>query len=96
MTPRPNVRSGSKTEVCPLARHVRSTLDSGHRQAAPACPFRAKPRHRELGGDLVGKRDGGDLGRAPPQQRREPGPMPGAMDLGVADDGECTSHEQAP
>ena len=29
------------------------------------------------------------------QQRREPGPMPGAMDLGVADDGECSGHEQA-
>src|SRR6266404_3188614 len=45
--------------------------------------------------NLVGKRDGGDLGRAPPQQRREPGPMLGAVDLGVADDGECSGHEQA-
>src|SRR5260221_12268763 len=45
--------------------------------------------------NLVGKRDGGDLGRPPPQHRREPGPMPRAMDLGVADDGECSSHEQA-
>src|ERR1035437_1150246 len=34
-------RDGSKTEVCPLARHVRSTLDSRHREAAPPCPFRA-------------------------------------------------------
>ena len=29
------------------------------------------------------------------QQRREPGPMLGAMDLGVADDGQCPGHEQA-
>ena len=35
------------------------------------------------------------LGRASAQQRREPGPMPGAMDLGIADDGECSGHEQA-
>jgi hypothetical protein len=45
--------------------------------------------------NLIGERNGGDLGRAPRQQRREPGPMLGAMDLGVADDGECSSHEQA-
>src|SRR5258705_10086201 len=45
--------------------------------------------------NLVGKRDGGDLRRPPPQQRREPGPMPRAMDLGVANDGECSGHEQA-
>jgi hypothetical protein len=37
----------------------------------------------------------GNFGRAPPQQRREPGTMLGAVDLGVADDGECTCHEQA-
>src|ERR1017187_9746797 len=43
--------------------------------------------------NLVGKRDGGNLCMAPRQQRREPGPMLGAMDLGVADDGECTGHE---
>src|SRR6266581_8138818 len=45
--------------------------------------------------NLVGKRDGGDLRRATPQQRREPGPMLGAVDLGVADDGQCTGYEQA-
>jgi hypothetical protein len=37
--------------------------------------------------NLVGKRYGGNLGRLSRQHRREPGPMPGAMDLGVADDG---------
>jgi hypothetical protein len=45
--------------------------------------------------NLVSKCDGGDLGRAPPQQRREPGPMFGAVDLGIADDSECFGHEQA-
>ena len=44
--------------------------------------------------NLVRKCDGGNLGRAPPQQRRKPGPMLGAVDLGVADDGERSGHEQ--
>src|ERR1700738_4499204 len=33
---------GSKTEVVPLEWHVGSTPKSRHRQATPACPFRAK------------------------------------------------------
>ena len=41
------------------------------------------------------KCNGGDLRRAPCQQRGEPGPMPGSVNLGVTDDGECTGHEQA-
>ena len=41
-------------------------------------------------GKLVGKRNGGDLGRSPGQQCREPGAVFGAVDLGIADDGECT------
>jgi len=45
--------------------------------------------------NLVASAMAADLGRAPPQQRREPGPMLGAVDLGVADDGECSGHEQA-
>src|SRR6476660_2443669 len=45
--------------------------------------------------DLVGERDGGDLGRPPRQQCREPGPVLGTMDLGITDDGERPSHEQA-
>src|SRR6266576_17971 len=44
---------------------------------------------------LLASSDGGDLRRAPCQQRREPGPMPGSVDLGVADDGQCTGNEQA-
>ena len=35
------LRRQSKTEVCPLARHVRSTLRSRHRQATRSGPVRA-------------------------------------------------------
>src|SRR6476619_6561076 len=45
--------------------------------------------------DLVGECDGGELGRPSGQQRREPGPMLGAVDLGIADDGERAGREQA-
>src|SRR4029450_10236692 len=45
--------------------------------------------------DLVGKRDGGDLRRSPRPQGREPGPMLGAMDFGIADHGERADREQA-
>ena len=45
--------------------------------------------------NFVRKCDGCDLRGAPRQQRREPGPMLGAMDFGVADDGEHSGHEQA-
>ena len=58
------------------------TLTSGHHGPGHPC-------------NLVGKRDGSNLGRLSCRQRREPRPMPGAMDLGLADDGECSSHEQA-
>src|SRR5580692_9160079 len=37
---------GSKTEVAPLERQVRSTLKCRHRQATSACPFRANARSR--------------------------------------------------
>src|ERR1039457_691964 len=55
------------------------------------------PGHHGPGhaGNLVGKRDGGDLGGPPRQQCREPGPMPGAIYLGIANDGERPGHEQA-
>ena len=46
-------------------------------------------------GELVGKRDGGDFGRPSCQQRCDPGPILGAVDLGRANDGECAGHEQA-
>ena len=45
-------------------------------------------------GNLVSERDGGHLGRPPGQQRREPWPVLGAMDLGVADDGKRAGGEQ--
>ena len=45
--------------------------------------------------DLVGERDGSDLGGPPRQQRREPGTMLGAMDLGIANDDQRAGHEQA-
>ena len=46
-------------------------------------------------GELVGKGDGSDFGRPSCQQCCDPGPILGAMELGIADDGECTGHEQA-
>src|SRR5882724_3921319 len=55
-------------------------------------PSHHRPRHP---GELVGQCDGRDLGRTPRQQRREPRPMPGAMNFGIADYGERTSHERA-
>jgi hypothetical protein len=44
--------------------------------------------------NLVGKRDGSDLGRPPRQQCRKPGAMLGAVELGMADHGERASREQ--
>jgi hypothetical protein len=41
---------GSKTEVSGLARQVRCTLRSRHRQLAPACPFGAKSDRRSICG----------------------------------------------
>jgi hypothetical protein len=51
-----------------------------------------RPRHS---GDLVGERDRRDLGRPARQQRCEPGSARGAVDLGITDDGERASREQA-
>jgi hypothetical protein len=44
---------------------------------------------------LVGKRDRGNLGWPPGQQRCKPTPVFGAMDLGIADHRKCTRFEQA-
>ena len=46
-------------------------------------------------GELVGKGDGSDFRRPSCQQCCDPGPILGAMELGIADDGECARHEQA-
>src|SRR5258706_2446994 len=55
------------------------------------------PRHHRPGhaSDLVGERDGGDLGWPPRQQCREPWSMLGAVELGIADHGERAGGEQA-
>ena len=45
--------------------------------------------------DLVGERDGRNLGRPPHQQGCKPGPMFGAMDLGVTDYRKRAGHKQA-
>src|SRR6516164_2411990 len=45
-------------------------------------------------GDLIGERDGGDLRRPPRQQCCEPGPMLGAIDLGIADHRQRAGDEQ--
>src|SRR5262245_14050279 len=45
--------------------------------------------------ELVGQRDGREFGRPSGQQRCEPGPMLAAVDLGITDDSEGASHEQA-
>src|SRR5262245_7599145 len=65
----------------------------------PALPFLVAlvPGHHRPShpGELVGERDGGNLGRSPRQQSRKPGPMPGAMVLRIPDHGERASREQA-
>ena len=65
----------------------------------------ARGHHRPgRSGELIGKRNGSNFGRPPSQQRGDPRPIPGAMELrpilgamefGIADDGECAGHEQA-
>src|SRR5215475_10233691 len=58
-----------------------------------ALPFRHdRPGHPS---DLVGERDGSDLGWPPRQQCRKPWSMFGAVKLSIADHGERTGGEQA-
>src|SRR5262249_56359851 len=45
--------------------------------------------------DLVGERDGRHFGRPPGQQRGEPGPMPGAVEFGIADHRQRPGREEA-
>ena len=87
-------------------RAVRPSQPSHH----AGCPARSRLRRKRDGflvslapghhgpdhsRELVGKRNSRNLGRPSRQQRREPGAMFGAMDLGVTDDGERAGHEQA-
>src|SRR5258707_6151583 len=46
-------------------------------------------------GHLVGKRDGGNFGGPPRQQRRKPRPMLGTVELRIADHGERAGCEKA-
>src|SRR6476619_1133478 len=64
--------------------------------SAPGSLYRSPLDHHgpDHSRDLVGERDSSNL-RPPRQQGREPGPMFGAMDLGVTDDGKRAGHEQA-
>jgi hypothetical protein len=74
---------------CPARSRLRRECDGFLVALAPGHHGPGHPR------DLVGERDGGDLGRPPRQQCREPGPMLGAMDLGITDDGERACRKQA-
>ena len=84
--------------VRPPNRHLtpdaRCDLLSRERDRFPVAfaPGHDRPRHS---GDLVGERDGCDLCRSSGQQRCEPRSMPGSMDFGIADDGQCAGREQA-
>jgi hypothetical protein len=70
-----DVGVGSKTEVAALERHVRSTLHNRPPQAAPPCPFRAKPGHRVFPFDhLVGTK----------QQRRRTSPAKAAITVSIS------------
>jgi hypothetical protein len=60
------IQPGSKTEVSGLARHVRFTLRSIHRQPAPAYPFGAKNGSRVLLDHLIGGRAGGNTKKEAP------------------------------
>src|SRR3974390_633773 len=75
---------------------VRCNLVSSRRESrglpVALTPGHHGPRHA---GDLVGERDRSNLGRSTRQQPRKPGPMVGAMDLGIADHCERAGREQA-
>src|ERR1700704_1645485 len=76
-------------DVCPAQSRLRRKRDGLLISLALGHHGPGHPRN------LISKRDGSDLRRAPCKQCREPGPMLGAVDLGIADDGECTGHQQA-
>jgi|SRR5580692_10738028 hypothetical protein len=75
---------------------IRCNLVSSRRKSSgfivTFVPCHHRPGHP---GEFVGERNGCDLSGAPGQQSSEPGPMIGAMDLGIADHGERASREQA-
>jgi hypothetical protein len=85
----------NKQTLMPSPDHVRSTPESGHSQhrwyevAAGVWPLLGLvllPAPAFL--QSCCERDRSDLGGPPRQQSCEPGPMFGAVDLGIADDGQ--------
>ena len=93
------IDSSALRAVCPSQLHItpvgrRDPALGRERDRFPVTfpPGHHGPHHPR---ELVGKRDGGNLGRAPCQQGRAPGPMPGAVDLGIADHGQRAGGEQA-
>ena len=77
-----NVRFAPLPRPYPTRPHLRRKRDGLFVSLAPG---HHRPDHPC---DLVGQRDGGDLDRSSHQQCREPGPVLGTIDLGVANDGE--------
>src|SRR5215467_15584386 len=79
--------------VCPPNCHftpkVRRKLLRGERNRF-SVTLTLRQHHPCHSRELVGQRNGSDLGWAPGEQRREPRPMLGAMDFRVADDSERT------
>jgi len=64
----------------------------------PVAASRSSPRRKwwrrfRPAGATLGERDCSHLGRPPRQQRREPGPMLGAMEFGIADHGQRPGRE---
>src|SRR5712675_2434880 len=68
------------TPVCPARSRLSRKRDGFFVSLAPGHHGPDHPR------DLVGERDSRNLSRPPGQQCRKPGPVFGAVDLGVADD----------
>jgi hypothetical protein len=78
----PAFPAGQALSALPLEADVREPIcHVGDRFPVALTPGHHGPRHA---GDLVGERNRSDFGRPPRQQPREPGPMTGAMDLGIA------------
>src|SRR5262249_43113133 len=82
--------------ICSLRRwRERTALRESRRQRGWFLVLLAPGHHGQRHpGELVGKRDRGDLGLSARRQRGEPGAMPGAMALGIADDRERTGDKQ--
>src|SRR5260370_3745927 len=85
--------------VRPPNLHITPDYPAGSRSTRKRDGFLVSlaPGHHDPGHprNLVGQRDGRDLGRAPRQQSRQPWPILGAPDLGISDAGGCSGREQA-